>query len=66
MLTKLGKTCAGHMKIQYITDASQAERLRNDYLKRVEEIGEMNFWVPKKQIKMWSDDLTQRMLETMI
>ncbi len=66
MLTKLGKTCAGHMKIEYITDASQAERLRNDYLKRVEEIGVMEFWVPKKQIKMWSDDMTQRMLETMI
>jgi hypothetical protein len=66
MLTKLGKTCAGHMKIQYITDVSQAERLRNDYLKRVEEIGVMEFWVPKKQIKMWSDDMTQRMLETMV
>jgi len=66
MLTKLGKTCAKHMKIEYITDASQAERLRNDYLKRVEEIGVMEFWVPKKQIKMWSDDMTQRMLETMI
>lgn len=66
MLTKLGKTCAGHMKIEYITDSSQAERLRNDYLKRVEEIGVMEFWVPKKQIKMWSDDMTQRMLETMV
>jgi len=66
MLTKLGKTCAGHMKIEYITDVTQAERLRNDYLKRVEEIGVMDFWVPKKQIKMWSDDMTQRMLETMV
>lgn len=66
MLTKLGKTCAGHMKIQYITDASQAERLRNDYLKRVEEIGVMEFWVPKKQIKMWSDELTHTFIDTLV
>ena len=66
MLTNMGKTCAGHMKVEYITDSSQAERLREDYLKRVEEIGVMEFWVPKRQIKMWSDDMTQRMLETMV
>jgi hypothetical protein len=53
MLTKMGKTCAKHMGVEYITDASQAERFRNEYLKRVEEIGEMEFWVPKRQIKMW-------------
>jgi hypothetical protein len=65
MLTGVGKICAGHMKIPYITDASQAEKFRNDYLKRVEEIGEMEFWVPKSQIKKWSDDVTQNMVESM-
>jgi hypothetical protein len=53
MLTKLGKTCAKHMRVEYITDISQAERLREDYLKRVEEIGEMEFWVPKSRIIKW-------------
>ena len=53
MLTKMGKTCAKHMKIEYITDRSQAERFRNDYMKRVEEIGEMEFWIPKSQIVKW-------------
>jgi hypothetical protein len=53
MLTKMGKTCAGHMGVEYITNKSEAERFRNEYLKRVEEIGEMEFWVPKRQIKMW-------------
>jgi len=53
MLTGVGKTCANHMKIPYITDISQAERFREDYLKRVEEIGEMEFWVPKSQVKKW-------------
>ncbi len=39
MLTKMGKTCAGHMKVEYITDASQAEAFRERYLQKVEEIG---------------------------
>lgn len=53
MLTKMGKTCAKHMGVEYITDKSQAERFRNEYLQKVEEIGEMEFWVPKRQIKKW-------------
>jgi hypothetical protein len=53
MLTGVGKTCATHMRIPYITDVTQADRFREDYLKRVEEIGEMEFWVPKSQVKKW-------------
>lgn len=53
MLTGMGKICAGHVGIEYITDKSQAERFRQDYLKRVDEIGEMEFWIPKSQVKKW-------------
>jgi hypothetical protein len=53
MLTKMGKTCAKHMGVQYITDKSQSDKFREDYLKKVEEIGEMEFWVPRNQIKLW-------------
>ena len=53
MLTKLGATCARHMGITYIKDASEAERLREDYLKKVEEIGIMEVVVPIRQIKIW-------------
>jgi hypothetical protein len=53
MLTKMGKTCAKHMGVEYITDKSQADKFREDYLKKVEEIGEMEFWVPRNQIKLW-------------
>jgi len=56
MLTKMGKTCAKHMGVEYITDKSQAERFRNEYLQRVEEIGEMEFWVPKSKIKKWEGE----------
>ena len=53
MLTQMGKTCAKHMKVEYIKDKSQADRFRQEYLKRVEEIGVMEFWVPKSQLKNW-------------
>lgn len=63
MLTNMGKICADHMGIEYITDSSQAEKFREEYLKKVEEIGEMEFWVPKSQIKKW-ESRTADMIET--
>ena len=62
MLTKMGKICAGHMGVEYITDATQADEFRERYLKRVEEIGVMEFWVPKRQIKKWNGK-TERVIE---
>jgi hypothetical protein len=64
MLTGMGKTCAGHLKIPYIKDVSEATRFREDYLKRVEEIGEMTFWIPKNQIKKWNG-MTESILRSM-
>jgi hypothetical protein len=64
MLTKMGKTCSKHMKVEYIKNKSEVERFRNDYLKRVEEIGEMEFWVPKSQIKKWNG-MTEIIVKTM-
>ena len=64
MLTNMGKTCAKHMRVEYITDVSQAESFRNRYLQRVEEIGEMEFWVPRKQIVKW-DGITETVLRSM-
>jgi hypothetical protein len=53
MLTKLGKQCAGHMGVEYIKDVTQAEKFREEYLKRVDEIGVMEVWVPKSKIVKW-------------
>jgi hypothetical protein len=64
MLTGMGKICAAPMKVPYIKDASEATRFREDYLKRVEEIGEMEFWIPRKQIKKW-EGMTESILRTM-
>ena len=64
MLTTMGKTCAKHMGVEYIKDKSQADRFREDYLKKVEEIGVMEFWVPKSQLKNWEGD-TSFLLESL-
>lgn len=56
MLTGMGKHCSKHMGVPYIKDKSQAEQYRFDYLKRVDEIGEMEFWVPRTQIQEWTGD----------
>jgi hypothetical protein len=65
MLSSVGKTCAKHMKIEYLKDKSEAERFREDYLKRIEEIGEMIFTIPKRQIRKW-DGMTEKMVSSMM
>jgi hypothetical protein len=53
------------MKIEYVKDKTEAIRFREDYLKRVEQIGLMEFWIPKRQIKKWTG-MTQMMVDTMM
>jgi hypothetical protein len=53
MLTRMGKTCAKHMGVEYITNVNDADKFREEYLKRVDEIGEFEFWTPNSQIKFW-------------
>ena len=55
-LTGYGKTCAKHLRVEYIKDKSEVERFNKDVLVRIEEIGEMEFWVPRRQIKIWNGD----------
>ena len=57
MLTGLGKTCAKHLGVKYITDSTQADKFREEYLNKVEEIGEMDTWIPLSQVKVLSDKL---------
>lgn len=55
-LTGYGKTCAKHLGVEYIKDKSEVERFNQDVLKKIDEIGEMEFWVPRRQIKIWNGD----------
>jgi hypothetical protein len=51
------------MKMEYIKDRSEVERFRQDYLNRVDEIGEFEFWIPKRQIRKW-DGMTESIVKT--
>lgn len=53
MLSGVGKICSEHVGVPYLTDKSQAESFRQEYLKRINELGTMEVWVPKSQIKVW-------------
>jgi hypothetical protein len=55
----MGKICAKHMGVEYIKDLSQVEKFRDEYMKRVEEIGEMEFWVAKNKIEKWEGQMSQ-------
>lgn len=53
MLSGVGKMCSDHVGVPYLTNKSQAESFRQEYLKRINELGTMEVWVPKSQIKVW-------------
>ena len=54
MLSGVGKICSEHFGVPYLTDKSQAESFRQDYLKKINELGTMELWVPISQIKVWN------------
>ena len=55
-LTGYGKTCSKHLGVKYIKDESEVERFNQEVLQKIEEIGEMEFWVPRRQIKLWNGE----------
>lgn len=53
MLSGVGKICSKHFQVPYLTSKDDAEVYRQNYLKRIEEIGEMEVLAPKSSIKKW-------------
>lgn len=53
MLSGVGKTCSKHFGVPYLTDRSQVTQYREEYLKKVDEVGKFEFWIPNTQIKYW-------------
>ena len=64
MLTGVGKICSKKTGIPYLTDKSQAEMYRENYLKRINELGEFVFWIPKSQIKKWEGGYHKQMVDS--
>lgn len=53
ILTGMGKTCAKNTGVKYAKDRSDIVRFKEDLQKRVDEIGEFDFWIPKTQVQQW-------------
>ena len=51
MMAGIGSTCAGHLGSKYPVSFEQMEAFRSDINKKVVELGEFEFWLPKSQIK---------------
>ena len=51
ILTGMGAICAKNMGITYIKNVNEVSRFKADLKKRIEEVGEFEFWLPKSQVK---------------
>jgi len=51
MITGLGPICSKNLGVPYIKDQEDLNRFKMDLNKRIDEIGEFEFWLPKNQIK---------------
>jgi len=63
VLTGMGAVCAKRLGVKYIKDQSEVERFKIDLKKRIEEVGEFEFWLPKTQIKEY---VNQRRFKTIV
>ena len=51
MMAGIGSTCAGHLGSKYPVSFEEMEAFRSDINKKVQDLGEFEFWLPKSQIK---------------
>jgi len=51
MMAGIGSTCAGHLNSKYPVSFEEMEAFRSDINKKVQDLGEFEFWLPKSQIK---------------
>jgi hypothetical protein len=49
--TGMGKVCSGKYGLPYVTDLSQVEEYKISLDKKIEEIGQKEFWLPKSKIE---------------
>jgi hypothetical protein len=56
VLTGMGAICAKRLGVTYIKDVNEIERFKVDLKKRIEEVGEFEFWLPKTQIREYVNE----------
>lgn len=51
MMAGIGSTCAGHLGSKFPVSYEEMDAFRADINKKVQDLGEFEFWLPKSQIK---------------
>jgi hypothetical protein len=51
MMVGIGSTCSKYLGVNYPVAKEQVEDFRKSIDQKVQELGEFEFWLPKKQIK---------------
>lgn len=51
MLSGIGSTCAGHLGSKFPVSHEELDNFRAEINKKVANLGEFEFWLPKSQIK---------------
>ena len=52
-ITGIGPVCAGHVGVKHPKTKDEVAKFREDMSNKIDEIGEFEFWIPKRAIIEW-------------
>jgi CRISPR/Cas system CSM-associated protein Csm2 small subunit len=53
-VTGIGPVCAKYVGVEHPKTKNDVEQFKSDMSKKIDEIGEFEFWIPKRQIVQWN------------
>jgi len=53
-MTGIGPVCAAYVGVKHPQDKSEVEQFKKNMSDKIDEIGEFEFWIPKRQIVEWN------------
>tara|TARA_R110000744_G_scaffold374158_1_gene486796 strand:+ start:849 stop:1598 length:750 start_codon:yes stop_codon:yes gene_type:complete len=52
-ITGIGPVCAGHVGVKHPKNINEINKFKEDISNKIDEIGEFEFWIPKRAIIEW-------------
>lgn len=53
-VTGIGPVCAGYVGVKHPKNVKEVEKFKEDMSNKIDEIGEFEFWIPKRAIVQWN------------